>query len=175
MQKVLFGIISFIAVLFVYNFFFKQPSFNSGTSAPPIKTQLIDGSKFDLEDLKGNYILLDFWGSWCGPCIREIPNLKQVYNQYHDRQYIDASNFEVVSVALEKSDKYTRKIITDRGLNWPYHIIDVSRIVMLSDLAQAYDVKELPTKFLINPEGKIMRTNPSFEEIAQLLDNRIKK
>ena len=173
MQKILTGIIALVLVLFLYNFFLKPPSFSNGATAPAIESELIDGSSFELEDLKGNYVLIDFWGSWCGPCIKEIPQLKKLYSEFNGQSFNDAQNFEVLSIALEKSDKYTRKIIKDRGLDWPYHIIDVSRVVMLSSIAQDYDVKELPTKFLLNPKGQIIGTDLSFEEMSKLLRARL--
>jgi len=173
MSKIIKAVIVIVAAFFAYDFFLKPPSFNSGAKAPGFSTTLIDGSSFSLDELKGNYVLLDFWGSWCGPCLKEIPDLKRLYSTFHDRTYSDATNFHIVSIALEKSDAYTKKIIDSRGLNWDYHIIDVSKIVMLSSLAQLYDVKDLPTKFLINPKGEIMGTNLTMEETARLLDSHI--
>ncbi len=173
MQKILTSIIAVVIVFFIYDFFFKTPSFDNGVSAPSIETQLIDGTDFKLDELQGKYVLIDFWGSWCGPCIKEIPELKKLYSDYNGKNYKDADNFEVVSIALEKSDRYTRKIIEDRALNWPYHIIDVSRVVMLSGIAQDFDVKELPTKFLLNPKGQIIGTNLSYHETAKMLDARL--
>lgn len=173
MQKILKIVIAVVVVFFIYNFFFKAPSFSNGVTAPAIESQLIDGSEFKLEDLQGKYVLIDFWGSWCAPCIREIPELKKLYIDYHGKSYKDAEDFEVLSIALEKSEKYTRKIIKDKGLNWPYHIIDVSRIVLLSGIAQDYDVKNLPTKFLLNPKGQIIGTNLSYHEMAKMLDARL--
>lgn len=172
-RKILPAIILIVVAFFGYDFFLKPPSFNNGAAAPDFDTELIDGSAFSLSDLKGNYVLLDFWGSWCPPCRKEIPDLKKFYNKYHDQKFKDATNFHMVSIALEKSDKYTKQIISSQNLNWDYHIIDVSQIVLLSSLAQLYNVKDLPTKFLINPDGQIMGTNLSVEEMSQLLDSRL--
>ena len=175
MKRILIALFIVVLAYLVYDFFLKAPSFTNGAEAPNFDAQLIDGSSFALSDLRGDYVLLDFWGSWCAPCRKEIPQLKTLYAQYHDRKYKDAENFHIVSVALEKSDAYTRQIIKNEGLNWDHHIIDVSRVVMLSRIAQLYDVKELPTKFLINPKGQIMGTNLSWEETSRLLDQRLSK
>ncbi len=173
MQKILTGVIIVVFALFLYNFFLMPPSFTNGTEAPNIQSELISGEEFSLEELRGNYVLIDFWGSWCGPCKREIPQLKQLYTEFNDQSFKDAEGFEVLSIALEKSEKFTRKIIKDRGLDWPYHIIDISRVVMLSSIAQDYDVKELPTKFLINPKGQIIGTDLPYEEMSKLLRARL--
>jgi len=173
MQKILAGVIIVVVALFLYNFFLMPPSFTNGTEAPNIQSKLISGEEFSLEELRDNYVLIDFWGSWCGPCIREIPQLKQLYTEFNGQSFKDAEDFEVLSIALEKSEKFTRKIIKDRGLDWPYHIIDVSRVVMLSSIAQDYDVKELPTKFLLNPKGQIIGIDLSYEEMSKLLRARL--
>lgn len=171
-KKILLPLIILIAGLFVYNIFLKPPSFDNGASVPEVEGTLIDGSEFKLSELRGSYVLLDFWGSWCPPCRKEIPDIKALYKKHHGKNYKDATDFEIVSIALEKSDKYTRKIIEDQGLNWPQHIIDINAIVMLSSYAQDYDVKDLPTKFLINPEGQFMGTNLSWEEMDRILTER---
>lgn len=175
MQKILIGLVVVIVALLLYNFVFKKPSFKNGAVAPPIQTKLINGHDFNLSDLKGSYVLLDFWGSWCGPCLREIPEVKRLYQDFHGKKYANADDFHIVSVALEKNDKNTRKMIEARGLSWPHHIIDVSPVVIMSGIAQSYDVKELPTKFLINPEGEFMGTDLTFEEMRRILTERLEK
>lgn len=173
-RKVISGILFLVIAFFAYDFLFKKPSFNNGAKAPDFTAGLITGEEFSLSDLRGDYVLLDFWGSWCGPCIKEIPELIRLYDDYHDKEYKDAGNFHIVSVALEKSDKQTKRIIESRGLDWDHHIIEVSRVVLMSSIGQLYDVKEVPTKFLINPNGEIMGTNLKIEEMRRLLNERLK-
>lgn len=175
MTKRLLGIALLIVVgFFAYDFFLKPPSFKNGAIAPPFSGTLVNGSEFSLSDLRGQYVLVDFWGSWCGPCIKEIPALKAMHQKYNGQTFSDGSNFQVVSIALEKSDKYTKQIISNKGLSWPHHIIDKNPIVMVSKYAQLYDVKDLPSKFLINPDGNIIGNNLSFAEMDKLLGARLK-
>jgi thiol-disulfide isomerase/thioredoxin len=173
MQKILFGLIGLFTLFLAYRFFLMPPSFDAGEKAPAIESTLINGEPFSLDDLKGQYVLVDFWGSWCGPCRKEIPDLKKLYADYHGRAYKNADDFQIVSIALEKSDKYTRQLIEKEQLNWPYHIIEVSQIVLMSSLARTYEVKELPTKFLINPDGQLMGTDLSFDEMERILNERL--
>ena len=97
-----------------------------------------------------------------------------MYDKYHGQTFSDGSSFQVVSIALEKSDKYTKQMISNKGLSWPHHIIDTNPIIMMSDYAQLYDVKNLPSKFLVNPDGNIIGNNLSFAEMDRLLAARLK-
>lgn len=144
-----------------------------GKVAPAIEAQLIDGNDFMLEDLRGHYVLLDFWGTWCPPCRKDNPNLVAIYRQFHNKTFKDAAGFEIVSVALEKTDKYWRKTILKDSLAWPYHILKESRVVLTDPLARAYGVTDLPTKFLINPQGKIVGTNLTRQQIEEYLRARL--
>jgi len=175
MTKKILGL-AFLLVIgfFLYDFFLKPPSFKSGAEAPVFSGTLVNGQEFNLTDLKGQYVLVDFWGSWCGPCHKEMPNLKAMYDQYHGQSFVDGSDFKIVSIALEKSDKYTKQIISNKGLDWPHHIIDTNPVIMISKYAQLYDVKDLPSKFLINPDGNIIGNNLSFDEMNKLLKARLK-
>lgn len=66
---------------------------------------LADGDSFALSQLRGRYVLLDFWGSWCGPCRKESPELTALYKETKDKTYINASGFDIVSVAIETKKK----------------------------------------------------------------------
>ena len=78
------------------------PRFIQGEKTPEIESVLMDGSPFRLSSLKGKYVLLDFWGSWCGPCRAQNAGLRELYSQFGDRAFTDASGFEIVSVAVGK-------------------------------------------------------------------------
>jgi thiol-disulfide isomerase/thioredoxin len=173
MQKILLALIILFGLFLAYNYFLKPPSFDRGESAPIISNTLISGEDFNLSQLKGKYVLIDFWGSWCGPCRKEIPELRNLYRDFHGKKYKNADDFVILSIALEKSDKYTKQLIESEELIWPHHIIDVSPIVMMSSIAQQYEVKELPTKFLLNPMGEFMGTDLSFEEMRRILSERL--
>lgn len=161
-----------LAGYFVGKYLFMKPKYVNGESAPNFKTQLLTGEEFELNQLKGDYVLLDFWATWCAPCLKEIPELKALQTKYKDK------GLKVVSVALENGEKTARleSAISRKGLEWKYHIIDPINSGKIFDAAIAtklYGVREIPTKYLINPEGFIIGVNLSYEEMSKILEKNL--
>lgn len=169
LNKAINVILGLVVLVFVYNFFFRSPKQKAGSVASDFTAELIDGSSFTLSDLRGKYVLIDFWGSWCGPCHRENPKLVDTYHKFKDQKFESADGFEVVSIALEKTDNNWKKAADRYGFSWKYQIVQNAKFVMLSKLAQQYNVSDIPSKFLIDPKGEIIGVNQSFTEIADIL------
>ena len=159
-------------LLLVYFLFLRSPDDKKGKMAPDFEAELIDGKSFKLSDLKGHYILLDFWGSWCAPCRRDNPNLVKLYDSYKQSKFIDADGFKIVTVALEKDDKRWKKAAEKDGFTWPHQIVTMSRAVLLSPIAQKYNVSEVPSKFLIGPEGDIISVNEKYSALNDFLNSK---
>jgi thiol-disulfide isomerase/thioredoxin len=155
--------------------FYFQPKFINGDRAPNFSATLADGSAFELNELRGQYVLLDFWASWCGPCRAENPAIVALEKTYRDQSFSDGAGFVVVSIGVEKSQESWERAIQADKLDWKYHILDRAESLRFIDspLAKQYQVREVPTKFLLNPKGAIMAVNPSPEQIRDLLDSRI--
>ncbi len=149
---------------------YKLPKFSKGEDLQDFTATLIDGSTYTNADLSGHYILLDFWGSWCGPCRKESPDLVALYKDYNQLAYKNASGFEIVSVAIETNERSWKNAIKKDNLSWPYHIVQLDRFN--SPIAKQYGVREIPTKYLISPDGVILGVNQGFEEIRQYLDSQ---
>lgn len=165
-----------IPVVFTFYFLFlRSPEGKSGDKAPNFKAELIDGTPFELSDLEGKYVILDFWGSWCPPCRRDNPNLVKLYNSFKDSEFVDATGFELVTVALEKNDKMWKRASEKDGFTWPYQIITTSKVVLLSPIAQKYNVSDIPAKFLIDPNGNIIGVNQKYQELDDFLRAKLKK
>ena len=147
-------------------YFYFQPKLIQGEKAPHFSVMLQDGTSLSLTDLEGQYVLLDFWGSWCGPCRAQNPQWVALYDQY------EGPDFTIVSVGVEKDKVRWEKAIQSDGLTWRYQILDqVTNLHFFnSPLAQLYGVKQLPTVFLLNPNGVIIATDPQPEQIAKILD-----
>ncbi len=164
------AIVAFVVIRIGKNLYLK-PKNITGARAIEIKGTLSDGSLFTLSALKGKYILLDFWGSWCGPCRQGNPELVALYQNFHGQEFKNASGFEIVSIGLENNSSRWAQAIASDGLIWPYHLMESSSFD--SPVTMAYNVKQLPTKFLINPDGVIMAVDPGLKEITKILHDRI--
>ena len=106
-----------------------------------------DGTVYDFDKLAEGkkYVLLDFWASWCGPCRKELPNVKKAYADYKDR------GFEVVSISIDKDEAAWRKAVAEEKLVWPNF-----RDQAVADL---FKVKAVPTVYLLDSEGRIVASN----------------
>ncbi len=148
-----------------------KPKFRNGEDIPAFTATLKDGSTFELSSLKGQFVLLDFWGSWCGPCRRENPELVDLYNKFRNAEFKKASGFEVVSIGVEtNADSWMNAIQKDR-LIWPYHILQGDRFQ--SPIVKQFGVREIPTKYLLNEKGQIIAVNPGIKLVDKLLNDRL--
>ena len=131
------------------------------TEAPNIILQNSAGDTIQLKNLQGNYVLLDFWASWCQPCRHENPNVVRIYNKYH------SLGFEVFSVSLDANKEQWTKAIVKDGLAWKNHGCDFGG--WQSAPAQAYRVDAIPCTFLLDKKGKVIAKNLRGEELEQKL------
>ena len=154
-------------------YLYLKPKNITGDKATEIRGQLPDGSEFSLKNLEGNYVLIDFWGSWCVPCRKTHPQLVALYNDMQFKNLENAKGFEIVSIAIEQNRANWEKAILEDGLSWPYQLLTQDDFE--TPAAKAYGVKQIPTKFLINPEGIIMAVDPTVEEVTRILEARLVK
>lgn len=131
-----------------------------GQSAPEIKLPTPEGTEVALSSLKGNYVLIDFWASWCGPCRRENPNVVKVYNKYHDK------GFEIFSVSLDRDKDSWVAAIEKDGLTWT-HVSDLK--FWQSVAAKKYGINSIPATLLLDKEGKIIAKNLRGEALEEKL------
>ena len=130
-----------------------QPRASSGPSewlgkpAPDFEVTDLKGKKLALKKYRGQVVLLDFWATWCGPCIAEVPNVKATYKKYKDQK------FQIIGISLDNSKAALEKYIAKEGLTW-HHYFDES-----GKLSTLYKVSGIPSTFLIDGEGVIRKAD----------------
>src|SRR5690554_3266195 len=138
-----------------------------GTLAPDFTQNDTIGNPISLASFKGQYVLLDFWASWCGPCRRENPNLVDAYNKYKDK------NFTILGISLDRPDGKEKWIqaIHDDNLAWT-QVSDLKH--WNNEVAKLYGIRSIPQSYLLDPEGRIIATNLRgiglHEKLAELFD-----
>lgn len=157
--KTLFGLVIFF---FLWRGYIWLTAAEKGDPAPDFNAVLYDGTPFKLSELKGQYVLLDFWASWCGPCRRENQNLVRFYQNNKDKVVI-------VSVALERDKRNWKRARESDGLVWKHHIVEEETIMMGSSIARAYGVNSIPSKFLIDPNGVIV-SEGTLNEMEEIIN-----
>lgn len=140
---------------------------SAGKAFTDLKGKTPEGKDAALSDYagKGKVVLVDFWASWCGPCIAEMPKVKEVYNQYKDK------GFEIVAISLDRDGDAWKKSIKDLGITWP-QISDLK--FWQSDLSAAYGVRSIPHTVLIDKDGKIVTRGLRADDMAAELDKLLK-
>lgn len=109
---------------------------------------------------KGNYVLLDFWATWCAPCVAELPNLKKVYEEFH------AKGFEIVGVSLDNDLEVLKKCIKEQDVLWPQFF---DGKVFKNDATVLYNIRAIPATLLLAPDGKVIAENLRGEELLNKL------
>ena len=121
-----------------------------GQIAPAFKSKDIYGNEVSVNDNTSEYILLDFWATWCGPCVAEIPYQKEAYNKYNEK------NFEIIGINYDNDLELLKKFIKDKEISWK----QISDFPFDSGpIATQYRVLALPTTYLVDKKGKILAKN----------------
>ena len=128
----------------------------------------LKGGKINIEKLKGKVVLVDFWATWCGPCVAELPNVQKVYEKYHGR------GFEIIAVSFDNSRKPLEKFVADHKLRWAQIFFDKEgQQGWTNPLGRQYGIDAIPATFLVNREGNLAKIGvrgPTLESaVAELL------
>jgi len=136
-------------------------SLTSENEAPDFTLNDLNGKPLTLSSLRGKYVILDFWGSWCGWCIKGIPQMKEYYQKY-------AGKFEILGIDCNDPEEKWKAAVEKYELPW-LHVYNTRD----SKVLEQYEIQGFPTKIIIGPDGKIVKTiigeDPAFYTLLDQL------
>ena len=136
-----------------------------GQDAPLFTTKTVDGKELKLADFKGKFVLLDFWATWCGPCLGEIPNLKAVFEKYGKRD-----DFALIGLSLDKDPAKPAAYAKENGCGWIEGFLgDWGK----DEVTKLYGVQGIPSIWLIGPDGKIVASRLRGEDIMTAVSSAL--
>jgi peroxiredoxin len=135
-------------------------SLNIGQKAPDFRAQTLSGDEITLADLKGNVVLLEFWATWCGPCLPEIPHLKTLHEKFKDH------NFIILGISLDSNEERLRAFVEKENMAWPQIFEPES---WHGEIPKLYNILGIPRMYLIGPDGKILARDLRGEQMIDII------
>tara|TARA_B100001250_G_scaffold409363_1_gene433551 strand:+ start:1203 stop:1955 length:753 start_codon:yes stop_codon:yes gene_type:complete len=130
-----------------------------------MKFTAINGKQINLAKMKGKVVLIDFWATWCGPCIAELPNVKKTYNKLNQK------GFEIIGISLDSNENSLKRFLKKENMPWPQFFDGKG---WNNELAKKYGIRSIPAMWLVDQEGNLIDTNARSnleDKVEKLLDN----
>jgi peroxiredoxin len=133
-----------------------QATLQPGMTFPDFSEKDLAGRPLSVAQFKGKVVLVDFWATWCGPCVEELPNVLAAYEKFHDK------GFEIIGISLDESESALKGFISKRGMKWPQYFDGQA---WESKMAAKYGVTGIPMTLLIGRDGKIVARDLRGDEL----------
>lgn len=131
-----------------------------GKKVLSFKAKDLDGKEVDFPgDYKGKLVLLDFWATWCGPCMAEVPHVVEAYQKLHDK------GFEVVGISFDQDKEKLERVTKEKGMTWPQYFDGKG---WKNAFGVKYGIHGIPEMWLVNKQGKVVTTNARRDLAAQV-------
>jgi peroxiredoxin len=128
-----------------------------GQPAPVFTAQTLDGQTLRLADLRGKTVLIDFWATWCAPCVAELPNIRKLHETYADDGLV------IIGVSFDRDAATAHRYVEQKGLGWRQIWADGAHE---GPLAKQYHVRAIPATYLIGPDGKVIARDLRGDDLA---------
>ena len=135
-----------------------------GKAFPDFDEKDLDGKPLSVANFKGKIVLVDFWATWCGPCVAELPNVLETYGKYHGK------GFEVIGISLDQDKDKLTGFIKEKKMPWQQYFDGKG---WQSKLGQKYGINSIPATYLIDKEGKIIGKNLRGEALASAVQKAV--
>jgi thiol-disulfide isomerase/thioredoxin len=114
-----------------------------------MKFTAVDGREVDLSKMRGKVVLIDFWATWCGPCVQELPNVLKAYKELHPK------GFEIIGISLDSDKEKLESFVKDKGMDWPQFFDGKG---WKNEMATTYDIHSIPAMWLVDQKGMVIDT-----------------
>jgi peroxiredoxin len=141
----------------------QNSSLQVGQMAPDFNAVDQFGQKISLYELRGKIVLIDFWATWCGPCLEELPNIHKIWERYHNNGLV------VIGISLDKEEGKIREFLDEGGFLYS-HVWDKDR-----QISDSYKVVGVPTVFLIDKKGQIVSVGDRGHRLIKSVENLMKR
>jgi peroxiredoxin len=143
-----------------------QRALAEGTKFPDFEEKDLAGNTLSIAKYKGKVVLVDFWATWCGPCVAELPNVLKTYEAHHGQ------GFEIVGISLDKEEQKLKDFIKAKNMTWAQYFDGKG---WQSKLAGKYGVNSIPATYLLDGEGKIIAKNLRGEALEKAVATALAK